>query len=402
MSSSTQAPRYSIFTHSVGYHTANHSLLSKLNSIAASGIQGVELFSDDLWVFSQSAHFASIRASHALLTPPDSPLSQHSRLRASSSSSSSSSSSLTPKLAQEKKFYNAFGECTQEEAELELAAASYIKFYCDSLNLEIVCLQPLRDVEGWVSASDRHVAMERVRSRFAIMQALSTPLLLICSQNNPSPATTGNLDRLVRDFTEISDMAHQFTAVEGHPIRVGFEALSWGAHVDLWCQAWEVVRATNRSNIGLILDSFNTLAREFADPCSNTGIQEPSSITMEKLERSFSNIEQHVPGDKIFLLQIGDAKRMPQPLLPSPREGEPRPSRMIWSRSSRLFPCEKDLGAFMPVDDFVKAVVKAGYTGPWSIEVFNDSLNGEGERVPLEHATRARAGLDRLVEKVFA
>ncbi|KAI3489754.1 hypothetical protein L1887_46125 [Cichorium endivia] len=69
---------------------------------------------------------------------------------------------------------------------------------------------------------------------------------------------------------------------------------------------------------------------------------------------------------------------------------------MIWSRSSRLFPCEYDQGAFMPVPAFVDRVVKAGYKGPWSIEVFNDSLNDTSRDTTRSHATRARAGLDRL------
>ncbi|SNX87496.1 related to 3-dehydroshikimate dehydratase [Melanopsichium pennsylvanicum] len=386
-------PSYSIFTHSVGYHTASHSLLTKLNSIASAGINGVEIFTDDLYHFSQSAEFASILASKqvsALLTPPDSPLSQHAALRSSSKTATA-----------QNKYYGAFGECTNAEAQLEIAAAEHIKTYCDHLGLEIVCLQPLRDVEGWVSTSDRANAMERVKSRFPIMQALNTNLLLICSNNTPAPATTGDHSSLVCDLTQISDMAFSFTQSTGHPIRVGFEALSWGSHIDLWAQAWSVVKATNRVNIGLILDSFNTLAREFADPCSSTAIQEPSTITRSNLALSFKKIVAQVPGDKIFLLQIGDAKKLNKALQPSPREGEPRPSRMIWSRSSRLFPCEKERGAFMPVEDFVKAVCDAGYTGPWSIEVFNDSLSNSSSEVPILHARRARAGLDKLVEAVY-
>lgn len=387
-------PKYSIFTHSVGYHTANHSLLTKLDAIASVGLQAVEIFSDDLWYFSQSPEFASILAASSststdpsgeLLTPPDSPLSRPALLHKPS-----------------KECFNAYGKCTPEQSQLELAAAGYIRRYCEEKGLEVVCLQPLRDVEGWVKEEDRHLVMERVRSRFPIMQALNTPLLLICSQNTPSPQTTGDTPTLVRDFTQISQMAADFTASTGHIIKIGYEALSWGSHVDLWSEAWQIVHRTDRANIGLILDSFNTLAREYADPCTPTFVQQPPDLTLSSLHSSLNRIVEHVPGEKIFLLQIGDAKRLPQPLLPSPRVDEPRPSRMIWSRSSRLFPCEEAEGAFMPVEEFVRAVVKAGYRGVWSIEVFNDSLGDADEGVPRMHAMRARAGLDRLVECVFA
>jgi len=88
-----------------------------------------------------------------------------------------------------------------------------------------------------------------------------------------------------------------------------------------------------------------------------------------------------------------------------PIEGEfvdGMPAMMIWSRSSRLYPCEREKGAFMPVSDFVKAVMNARYNGPWSIEVFNKSLQEQGEQVEQEHSVRARSGLDMLVEQVFS
>ncbi len=329
-------PTYSIFTHSVGYHTRGHSLLTKLDAIAAAGIRGVEIFTDDLWYFSQSEAFASILACSpscssetALLTPPDSPLARHSYLH-----------SKTLPSPKEEVCYNAYGACTREASQLELAAAKYISAYCAERGLEVICLQPLRDVEGWVEESDREVAMSRVRSRFDVMQALNTSLLLICSNNIPAPRTTGDLSALTRDFRQISDMATSFTRETGHVVRVGFEALSWGSHVDLWSQAWAVVKSTNRINIGLILDSFNTLGREFADPCSPSGIQEPIPTPSTTSPPASSASPPRCRGQDLFVADR-DAKRMPTPLLPSPREGEERPSRMIWSRSSRLFPARR-------------------------------------------------------------
>lgn len=380
------APQYGIFTHSVGYHTAGHGLLDKLRAIARSGINGVEIFSDDLAAFAHSDEFAKATSAEvALLTPPDSPLSKHASIASAPT-----------------KCYNAFGECTRAELAQEIAAAAYISTFCKQLGLEIYNLQPLRDIEGWVSAQDRDEAMARVESRFEVMKALDTHLLLICSNNAPAPRTTGDLATLVRDFTHISDLASRYSAQHGHEIRIGFEALSWGAHVDVWSQAWNVVRTTARDNIGLILDSFNTLGRQYADPCTSSGIQEPISRTTSDLKASLAQLSAQVPADKIFFLQIGDAKRMSSPLPPSPNADEPKPARMIWSRSSRLYPCEAEQGAYLPVTEFMLAVMATGFRGPWSIEVFNDSLSDEDSSVPTSHATRARAGLDKLVEAVAA
>jgi 4-hydroxyphenylpyruvate dioxygenase len=62
-----------------------------------------------------------------------------------------------------------------------------------------------------------------------------------------------------------------------------------------------------------------------------------------------------VPGEKLFFLQLADAPRMDMDVLQ-------------WSRHHRLFPGQ---GAF-DLPGFVEHVLAAGYTGPLSLEVFND------------------------------
>ncbi|EST09635.1 Xylose isomerase-like, TIM barrel domain protein [Kalmanozyma brasiliensis GHG001] len=461
----TRPHPYSIFTHSVGATLAGHSLLSKLRAIASAGFDGIELFQDDLDAFAASDEFRALQArgdalisaplAHdtiAAFTPPDSPRNHNRRRHSGSSTASDSSTTSTsatsytaiPVSSSSKGLsmtsldndllvrtdrgelvigsdglpmtYNAWGECTTTTYRQELAAASYIASFCDSLGLAIYSLQPLRDFEGWAKPEDQQLALRRARSRFEIMRMLGADLLLICSNNQHAPATVGDVERIGSDLAQLGRYAEHFgpictsyrASVDGtmqrqeKSIRVGYEALSWGAHVDVWARAWQAVQHADRGNVGLILDSFNTLAREYADPCTKTGItdryDDPYAAVMQSIGRLSS-----VPAHKIFFLQIGDARRMPEPLKPSPNAEEPRPARMIWSRGNRLFPCEYEQGAFMPTTEFVQAAVtKAGYRGPWSIEVFNSSLSDQGEEVPAHHAMRARAGLDRLVEEVFA
>lgn len=73
-----------------------------------------------------------------------------------------------------------------------------------------------------------------------------------------------------------------------------------------------------------------------------------------------------------------------------------------WSRSWRLFPNETELGAYLPVGRFSDAVIRTGYTGPWSLEVFNNSLADQRREVPMEHATRAMRGLKSAMEESYA
>ena len=80
------------------------------------------------------------------------------------------------------------------------------------------------------------------------------------------------LDRMAADFHNLGELARQYG------IRVGYEALCWGRFVNDHRDAWEVVRRADHPNIGLILDSFHTLARR-ARSCTAIRLRCPSSAT---------------------------------------------------------------------------------------------------------------------------
>src|SRR5205814_303994 len=81
---------------------------------------------------------------------------------------------------------------------------------------------------------------------------LGSRVLLICS--SASAHATGEFDALVSDLRKLALLAVPLD------IRIAYEALSWGRHVNLYTQAWELVQAAARSNLGLALDSFHILA----------------------------------------------------------------------------------------------------------------------------------------------
>lgn len=199
------------------------------------------------------------------------------------------------------------------------------------LGLEITLFQPFRDFEG-LPEPLRSRAFERARRKFELMQELGTSLMLICS--SVSPAALGGIDRAAADLNELGDIAR------AAGVRVGYEALAWGRHVNDHRDAWEIVRRADHPNIGLILDSFHTLARKI----------DPNTI-------------RSIPGDKIFIVQLADAPLIDMDLL-------------YWSRHYRNMPGEGDL----PVVDFMRAVVATGYNGPWSLEIFNDQFRGGAPR----------------------
>jgi len=198
--------------------------------------------------------------------------------------------------------------------------------------LEITLFQPFRDFEG-LPKPMRAKAFDRAKRKFDLMQELGTDLVLICSSCHAS--SLGGIDRAAADFNALGDIA------KDRGIRVGYEALAWGKHINDHRDAWEIVRRADHSNIGLILDSFHTLSRKI----------DPATI-------------RSIPGDKIFFVQLADAPLIEMDLL-------------YWSRHFRNMPGEGDLN----VQGFMQAVMATGYGGPVSLEIFNDQFRGGSSKL---------------------
>ena len=181
------------------------------------------------------------------------------------------------------------------------------------------------------------------------MNSMDADLVLICS--NLSAHALGGIDRAADDLAELGDRA------KARGLRIGFEALAWGRHINDHRDAWEAVRRADHSHVGLILDSFHTLSRKI----------DPDTI-------------RAIPGDKIFFVQLADAPLIDMDLF-------------YWSRHFRNMPGEGDL----PVVDFMRAVSSTGYAGPLSLEVFNDQFRGGS---PVEIARDGHRSLLGLMDDV--
>ncbi|GAA5826725.1 hypothetical protein JCM3770_002519 [Rhodotorula araucariae] len=282
--------------------------------------------------------------------------------------------------------------CAEGDA-ASVAAAQALAALCRRYGVAVSCWQPLRNFEGFVGEDDEREARAYAKGILDIMPILGTDLLLCCTTSTPAPRTTASLDKAVADLRWLADLAATYSP----PIRVMYEGLSFGAHRRSWQQAWEVVEHADRPNLGLCLDSFNTLALEWADPYAEDGRLGPD--VDDKLEDNLAELVRRVPGDKIFFYQVADGRFMSPPLTAPSDPSVPR--IRPWSRSHRLFPLEHALGAYLPVSRFSDAVVATGYAGPWSLEVFNDSLAETGVEVPSEHARRGIEGLRRAASEAY-
>jgi 4-hydroxyphenylpyruvate dioxygenase len=217
-----------------------------------------------------------------------------------------------------------------------------VRRIAEDLGIAIVLYQPFRDFEA-MPDPQRARNLDRAERKFDVMQALGTDLVLVCS--NTLPIAIDDDARAAADLTEMAARA----AARG--LRVGYEALAWGRHVNRWRHAWKIVLQSEHPALGLIVDSFHTLAVD----------DDPSGIA-------------DLPEEKLFFVQLADAPRLTM-------------DPLSWSRHFRNFPGQGQL----PVDDFLRAVLACGYRGPISLEIFNDEFRAAPARLT------ARDGLRSLI-----
>jgi 4-hydroxyphenylpyruvate dioxygenase len=226
-----------------------------------------------------------------------------------------------------------------------------VKKMADDLGLDMVVFQPFRDFEG-MPADKRPRVFARAERKFDLMQELGCDLLMICS--NIAPDSHGGIDRIAADLHELGENAKK------RGVKVGYEALAWGRHINDYRDAWEAVRRADHPSIGLVLDSFHTLSRK-------TDLRPMRSI----------------PKDRIFLVQMADAPLMDMDLLQ-------------WSRHFRNFPGQGDL----PVLDFMEALNATGFDGLLSLEIFNDQFRaGSARSVAVDGHRSMIYLLDQLRER---
>ena len=289
-------------------------------------------------------------------------------------------------------------EATAENLQVARKLGALIK----SLGMRISCTQPLRKIEGIKDPAERRATLDLVAKRFPFMRAFDTDLVFMCASIRSDPGVTSDLKVVARDLAEMGDMAAAFSKADGgRMLRIGYEGLSWATR-NTWSASWEAVRCANRPNVGLVIDAFNVLAVEWADPYNSAlhgRIYPTVEESLELLCLSLASLAVSIPGDKIFFFQVGDAELVDPRRFRAPTDPE-TPALLPWSRGHRLYPFESDRGGYMPVELVAAAVLATGYKGPISLEVFNSTLNTAGENVAPEHARRGTVGLKKLVEAV--
>lgn len=191
------------------------------------------------------------------------------------------------------------------------------------LGLSLDLFQPFRDFEG-VDEKTFTANLARAEAKFQLMNRLGINTMLLCS--NVGTATINDDELFVTQIRALGDLA------AGYGVKIAYEALAWGTFVNTYGHSWRIVEKIDHPNVGLCLDSFHILSRG----------DDPAGIAA-------------IPAEKIFFVQLADAPVLSMDIL-------------SWSRHYRVFPGE---GAF-ELDAFMGHLVRSGYDGIVSLEIFND------------------------------
>lgn len=225
-----------------------------------------------------------------------------------------------------------------------------VRRHAADVGLTIDLFQPFRDFEG-VSDAQFQRNLDRAERKLDLMEELGAPLMLVCS--NVAPDAIDDDERAAAQLRELAERAGR------RNLRIGYEALSWGTRVKTFDRAWALVEKANHPNLGLILDSFHTLA----------------------LPDDWSSLSQ-LPGQRIFFVQLADAPRLGM-------------NALTLSRHFRNLPGQGDLD----VPGFLQSVLATGYTGTISLEIFNDDLRAAPTRQTANDAMRSLLLLEEQVRQ---
>ncbi|OJJ64101.1 hypothetical protein ASPSYDRAFT_289054 [Aspergillus sydowii CBS 593.65] len=343
--------------------TTDTPLPAKLSALSSSGFTGIELAFPDLLSYASSLHNKSVSPT----------------------------------------FY----------AELRTAASEVAKL-CKTHNLSIMMLQPFSNFEGWPRGSpEREDAFARAKGWIGIMEAAGTDMLQVGSTDTPldklsdSASLRGNI---IEDLRELAGL------LDEKGMRLAYENWCWSSHAPDWKDVWEVVRDVDRGNVGLCLDTFQSAGGEWGDPTTvsgRVGGVNPGSAGEKDLSRRFeesmAELARTVPREKIYLLQVSDAY---VPVAPgsesSTKTTKPLDAGVVdgtaprgrWSHDYRPMPYD---GGYLPIEAVGTAVLKTGFRGWFSMEIFDGGEDGSGKEYELgEFAGRAKVSMGKFIEKCEA
>ncbi len=199
-----------------------------------------------------------------------------------------------------------------------------------------------RDAEG------RATVLARTRQLSEHSKLLACPWIIAV----PGPAPEGTKWEAVRDNTVTSLRAmSQVAAPFGVNLAFEFLGFPW-CSVQTAAQAWEIVQATDRANVGMVIDTCHFYA---------------GGSTLDSIRA--------IDARQLAVFHINDVEKMPKEKI---------------TDANRLFPGD----GVIPLKEIIAAVRAIGYDGVASVEIFRPEY---WQREPLSVAKEAKRKSARVL-----
>ena len=230
---------------------------------------------------------------------------------------------------------------------------SDVKAIAEDQAVEILSLQPFRDLEG-MPENLRDQRFSHFQKRLEMTQELGAQRMILCS--NASPLALDDPEQILEDLHRAAEMAKKMG------IKLAYEAVSWGRFVADYDKAWELVSKVDHPNLGINLDTFHLFSRGNSLDC----------------------LRDEIPVKKIFTVQIADAPTVQMYDL------------MHYSRHSRCFPGQGGL----PIVEFMRVLLDKGFDDYVSLEIFNDEFRASSAEQRAVDGMRSAIWLDDQCHQV--
>ncbi len=232
-------------------------------------------------------------------------------------------------------------------------AAIAVKAIRDS-GLRVSGYQALRDFEG-LSGHLHAYKIDVAKAMLEVCNAIGSRLLLV--EASTSRHADGDADVIARDLHKLSVLAIPLG------IRIAFKGTPSGRTVRDLAAAWEVVGRANCPNLGLAIDSFDTLV---------------AHASLELLDE--------IDPELLCLVQLSDF------MWTEIRSAE---EQVATATHFRVFPGEGVHSE--PVADIVTKLDHIGYYGDYSFDVYNDDYHQLPPDTVAQRAQRAALWLGETV-----
>ena len=245
-----------------------------------------------------------------------------------------------------------------------LSGAKAIEALCKTHNLTILSLAPFKNFE--THTSPLSTRLDTAKHWLEIAQALGAVYLQVPSQFD-TPNCIDNEALAVRELQALADLAADFG------VNIAYEAAAWGAYVETWQDSLHIIKRVDRANFGMCWDAFHVLARIWGSCTLPSGKLEGGDEALrESLEELVSVLKGEDRG-KVFYMQLSDGEFYDPPLVEGHKFWtEGMDERLVWSRNTRPFPLEAELGGYFPVGNIIRAALgEGGFEGWISFEVFD-------------------------------